>query len=117
MIGRPKEEEKMSKSVVERLWEVNPEAEIWWDSSPIIYDNWRKKMIDKAANKEEMTGWLDRLYNKDNSPGKNIFRGVTTNPPLSYNAIKDDPDYWTKWVDELIKKERCTDTEVGFWLT
>ena len=37
-----------SKSVIEKLWEVNPEAEIWWDSSPIIYDNWRAKMIQKV---------------------------------------------------------------------
>ena len=112
-----KEEEEMSKSVVERLWEVNPEAEIWWDSSPIIYENWRNKMMQKAANKEEMKIWLDRLYSKDNPPDKNIFRGVTTNPPLSYNAIKDDPDYWTKWVDSLISKERCTDAERVFWQT
>ena len=107
----------MSKSVIERLWEVNPEAEIWWDSSPIIYENWRNKMMQKAANKEEMKVWLDRLYSKDNPPEKNIFRGVTTNPPLSYNAIKDDPDYWTKWVDNLISKERCTDAEKVFWQT
>jgi transaldolase len=112
-----KEEEEMSKSVVERLWEVNPEAEIWWDSSPIIYENWRNKMMQKAANKEEMKVWLDRLYSKDNPPEKNIFRGVTTNPPLSYNAIKDDPEYWTKWVDNLISKERCTDAERVFWQT
>jgi hypothetical protein len=26
------------KSVVERLWEVNPDSEIWWDSSSLIYD-------------------------------------------------------------------------------
>jgi transaldolase len=107
----------MSKSVVERLWEVNPEAEIWWDSSPIIYENWRNKMLQKAVNKEEMKVWLDRLYSKDNPPEKNIFRGVTTNPPLSYNAIKDDPEYWTKWVDNLISKERCTDAERVFWQT
>ena len=112
-----KEEEEMSKSVVERLWEVNPEAEIRWDSSPIIYENWRNKMMQKAANKEEMKVWLDRLYSKDNPPEKNIFRGVTTNPPLSYNAIKDDPEYWTKWVDNLISKERCTDAERVFWQT
>jgi transaldolase len=107
----------MRKSVVERLWEVNPEAEIWWDSSPIIYENWRNKMMQKSVNKEEMKLWLDRLYSKDNPPEKNIFRGVTTNPPLSYNAIKDDPEYWTKWVDNLISKERCTDSETVFWQT
>lgn len=107
----------MRKSVVERLWEVNPEAEIWWDSSPIIYENWRKKMIEKASNKEEMAAWLDRLYSKNNRPLENLFRGVTTNPPLSYNAIKDDPAYWEKWVDDLIAKERCKDAEVVFWKT
>ena len=42
------------KSVIERLWEVNPEAEIWWDSSPIIYDSWRNKMIEQAPDKDEM---------------------------------------------------------------
>jgi transaldolase len=105
------------KSPIERLWEVNPEAEIWWDSSPVIYDNWRAKMIEKAANREEMKAWLDRFYHKDNVPGKNIFRGVTTNPPLSYNAIKDNPEYWTQWVDQLIAKDRCKDSEVVFWET
>ncbi|MBW1666684.1 MAG: transaldolase [Deltaproteobacteria bacterium] len=106
-----------SKSVIERLWEVNPEAEIWWDSSPLIYDNWRKKMIEQASDKEEMTAWLDRLYSENNNPEDNIFRGVTTNPPLSYNAIKDNPDYWSKWIDDRIGKDRCTDSEVVFWDT
>ena len=107
----------MSKSAVEKLWEVNPEAEIWWDSSPIIFEKWRQKMIEKAAHKEEMTAWLDRMYNKNNRPLDNLFRGVTTNPPLSYNAIKEDPGYWEQWVDSLIAKERCKDTEVVFWQT
>ena len=106
-----------SKSIVERLWEVNPEAEIWWDSSPLIYDNWRTKMLGQASDKKEMLAWLDRLYNKDNKPEDNIFRGVTTNPPLSYKAIKDNPDYWSKWVDDRIEKDRCTDAEVVFWDT
>lgn len=106
-----------SKSVVEKLWQVNPEAEIWWDSSPVIFDNWRSKMIREASDKDEMTAWLDRLYHKDNKPEENIFRGVTTNPPLSYNAIKDNPDYWSGWIDERIKKDNCKDTEVVFWDT
>jgi len=105
------------KSVVEKLWEVNPEAEIWWDSSPLVFDNWRTKMIQQASDKKQMTEWMDRMYHKDNKPGDNLFRGVTTNPPLSYAAIKDNPDYWAKWVDERIKKDRCTDSEVVFWDT
>ena len=50
------------KSVIEKFWEINPDSEIWWDSSLVIYDNWRKKMIDRASDKEEMQEWLDRLY-------------------------------------------------------
>jgi transaldolase len=106
-----------SKSVVEKLWEVNPESEIWWDSSPLIYDNWRTKMMNEASDKEQMRAWLDRLYSEDNKPEDNIFRGVTTNPPLSYKAIKDNPDYWSKWVDDRIEKDRCMDAEVVFWDT
>lgn len=106
-----------SKSVVEKFWEVNPESEIWWDSSPLIYENWRNKVLKEASDKEEMRSWLDRLYNKDNAPEDNLFRGVTTNPPLSYNAIKDDPEYWSNWIDERIQKDRCTDSEVIFWDT
>ena len=106
-----------SKSTVERLWEVQPKAEIWWDSSPLVFDNWRKKMIEKAADKSAMTAWLDRMFHPGNKPEDNLFRGVTTNPPLSYNAIKDNPDYWADWIDKCIRKDRCTDVEVVFWDT
>ena len=37
------------KSVVERLVELNPETEIWWDSSPLVYRNWKKEMLDSAG--------------------------------------------------------------------
>ena len=106
-----------SKSAVERLWEVQPEAEIWWDSSPLVFDNWRQKMIEQAADKPVMTAWIDRMFHPNNKPEDNLFRGVTTNPPLSYNAIKDNPGYWADWIDTQIKKDRCTDVEVVFWET
>ena len=105
------------KSVIERLWGVNPEAEIWWDSSPIIYDSWRNKMIEQAPDKDEMKEWLDRLYHKDNKPDENIFRGVTTNPPLSHKAINDNPDYWAGWIREQSKKESGKSAEAVFWDT
>ena len=105
------------KSVIERLWEVNPDAEIWWDSSPIIYDNWRNKIIEQAPDKDEMKEWLDRLYHKDNKPEENIFRGVTTNPPLSHKAINDNPDYWAGWIKEQSKKESGKSAEAIFWDT
>ncbi len=106
-----------TKSVVERLWEVNPESEIWWDSSPLIFDGWRQKMIDKAQNKEEMTEWLDRFYHEESDPESNLFRGVTTNPPLSHKAMQDDPNYWAGWIEDQMKVEKDKPAEVVFWDT
>ena len=105
------------KSVVERLWEVNPDSEIWWDSSPLIYDGWRQKMIDKAADKEQMKVWLDRFYNEGNDPEDNLFRGVTTNPPLSHKAMKANPNYWAGWIEDRMKVEGDKPAEVVFWDT
>ena len=105
------------KSVVEKLWEVNPDSEIWWDSSPLIYDGWRQKMIDKAADKERMKGWLDRFYSENNDPEENLFRGVTTNPPLSHKAIKADPNYWAQWIEDQMRVEKDKPAEVVFWDT
>jgi transaldolase len=106
-----------SKSTVEKLWEVEPKAEIWWDSSPLVFENWRRKMIAQATDKDAMSAWVDRLFHPENRPEENLFRGVTTNPPLSFNAIKDDPGYWAEWIDARIQKDRCTDVEVVFWDT
>jgi hypothetical protein len=33
--------EKMSeKGILEKLQEANMDAEIWWDSSPLVYRSW-----------------------------------------------------------------------------
>ncbi|MBM3120822.1 MAG: transaldolase, partial [Chloroflexi bacterium] len=94
----------MAESVLERLQSTNPDAEIWWDSSPLIFDWWVKKNVDAAAagRKKELEAQLKRLFVWDDM-GKSVFRGCTTNPPLSLTAIKTDPAMWEKWVDETIK--------------
>jgi transaldolase len=105
------------KSVLERLLEVQPKAELWWDSSPLVFDNWRRRMIEKSAEPAEMAAWLDRLYSPSNPPAENLFRGVTTNPRLSFSAVKDDPAYWSEWIDTLIRARRWRDAEAVFWET
>lgn len=105
------------KSVLEKLWDVEPKAELWWDSSPLVFASWRRKLIEKSADPAEMTAWLDRLYSPANLPTENLLRGVTTNPRLSFNAIKDDPVYWSGWIDAFIRARRCRDAEEVFWET
>lgn len=107
----------MKASVLEKLINVEPEAEIWWDSSPVVLANWRKEMIAQAEDGELMTAWLDRLFSESNKPCDNLFRGVTTNPPLSYNAIKDNPEYWKGWISGRLLDKGPGQVEDMFWET
>lgn len=106
-----------SKSAPQRLWEVNPDAEIWWDSSPLVYDNWRSSMLKQAANPDEMGRWLEQMVPAKKGPSAGLFRGVTTNPPLSLAAIKDNPAYWAEWIGNLAKQGRTRDVEGVYWET
>jgi transaldolase len=104
------------RNLLEKLVEISPGMEIWWDSSPVIFDSWCRKMIDKAGpeNRDIMQGQFDRMYDKK-SPEKQLFRGVTTNPPLSLQAIQDDPPYWENVAKEIIAQNSEIDTESLFW--
>jgi transaldolase len=93
----------MNESVLERLTQVHPDMEIWWDSSPLVFESWVKKMVDSAppAKKTLLEEQLNRIYVLDD-PAKSLIRGCTTNPPLSLGAVKSDPDMWNPWIDNMI---------------
>jgi transaldolase len=104
------------RNLLEKLVEVSPGMEIWWDSSPVIFKNWCRKMLDKAeaADRETLQRQFDRMYDSSN-PQSQLFRGVTTNPPLSLQAIQDDPAYWEKVTKEIIAENPGIDAESLFW--
>jgi len=54
------------------------------------------------------------MYDED-LPEKQLFRGVTTNPPLSLQAIQDDPPYWQGVARKIIAEHPDIDTETLFW--
>ena len=105
------------KNLLEKLVEVSPGMEIWWDSSPVIFNNWCRKMLDKVEpeNQEIMQRQFDRMYDP-NASETQLFRGVTTNPPLSLQAIQDDPPYWEGVAKTIIAENPGIDTETLFWL-
>jgi transaldolase len=108
----------MKKSPLERLMETHPGVEIWWDSSPLIYASWSEGMVKRAPphRAEDLREQLRRLYDPQH-PKEALFRGVTTNPPLSLNVIKRQESYVAQIVDDLIEKNPCVDKEALFWLT
>ena len=104
------------KNLLEKLVDISPGMEIWWDSSPVIFNNWCRKTLDNAApeDREIMQRQFDRMYN-ESAPETQLFRGVTTNPALSLQAIQDDPDYWKRVAREIIAENPGIDKENLFW--
>ncbi len=67
----------MNESVLDRLVKVDPDLEIWWDSSPLVFKPWVKKMVDDApaAKKAIVEEQLNRIYVADD-PAKSMIRVV-----------------------------------------
>lgn len=104
------------RNFFERLVDLSPGMEIWWDSSPVIFENWCKKLLEKADpnDRDLLTAQFNRMYDPDNPMGQ-LFRGVTTNPPLSLQAIQDDPAYWEKVAKNILAENPDLDKEGLFW--
>lgn len=90
-------------SIFEKIQQVNPEAEIWWDSSPLLYMDWAKELVESTKDeqkKEKVTKTLDRFYNPD-SPEQSFFRGVTTNPLLSLDVLNCHTQMWASFTKKM----------------
>jgi transaldolase len=109
----------VTKHVLEQLAETNPEAEIWWDSSPLIFPSWKAETLAKAPadKREDWEAQLTRFYDQVaiDAEGTMGFRGVTTNPPLSLQAIKLDPEGWAKHIKEIAASHPAMDYEQVYW--
>ena len=108
----------MIESAVERLSKTHPDLEIWWDSSPLVYNQWVRKIVNTADSlrKSMLEEQLARLYNTE-APGQSIFRGCTTNPPLSWQAVQSDLEFWSGWIDNLIRTNSGLALKDLTWMT
>jgi transaldolase len=112
------DKETVAGSAVERLAAVHPGTEIWWDSSPLVYETWRENMLEAAApdERDELEAALLRLWDPSH-PEATLFRGVTTNPPLSLAAMRDDPQRWATWIRSYRATHPEANDEEMFWAT
>ncbi len=108
----------MIESPVERLAKTHPDLEIWWDSSPLVYNQWVQKMVNTAEpqRKPVLEEQLARLYNHV-APAQSVSRGCTTNPPLSWQAVQANPEFWSNWIDDKIQSTPAATLEELTWLT
>ena len=111
----------MGQHILEKLAATNPDCEIWWDSSPLVYENWKRGVL-AAAPAEKKAEWqaqLTRLFDPAHvaETGEMGFGGVTTNPPLSLQAIQNDPAFWMEEIQRIAAADPQADVETVYWRT
>jgi len=91
------------KSAMQRLAESSEDIELWWDSSPLIFDYWAGKMVEKASSdeKEILKKQLRILFDSQN-PVDTLFSGVTTNPRLTRKVLDLIPEVVNPIIDKMI---------------
>jgi transaldolase len=106
----------VEKSPMERMNEASENTEIWWDSSPLIFESWKHKRIKSKPlqKRDEEEELLDRYY-ISGRPMEQLFMGVTTNPPLSGAVIKDDPGFWRELSIEIKRRNPGFSTHQVWW--
>ncbi|OQY26198.1 MAG: hypothetical protein B6I38_11695 [Anaerolineaceae bacterium 4572_5.1] len=81
----------MIESPIERLLKTNPDMEIWWDSSPLVFEAWVQKMLNEAASDQRSA--------------------------FSLQAVESDPEFWNGWIDDLIRSHPDASRKELFWMT
>lgn len=91
-------------NALQRLKALNPEAEVWWDSSPLVYPNFQLDYPKTAPETERayIQEQLDSIF-LGNPPEKWVMDGCTTNPPLSWAVLKQRKEEWAKIITEKRK--------------
>ena len=111
----------MALHVLEKLAATNPDCEVWWDSSPLVYESWKAAVLAKAPvdKRTEWSAQLSRLFNAHDVRDRGVmgFGGATTNPPLSLQAIQNDPAFWTGEIRRIAAQNPGADVEQVYWLT
>ena len=101
-----------------RITNLNPETEIWWDSSPLIWPNFKEDFAQSSAVPEDEKKWFrDELEGMffDAPAGEWIFDGCTTNPPLSWAVLKTRKEEWKNIITEKRKAYKGK-SKYGFFI-
>ncbi|MGB9782345.1 MAG: transaldolase family protein [Moorellaceae bacterium] len=101
------------ESAMERLAQTSETMELWWDANPLIYEAWCARVLEAAPAdlKEQLRAQLKRLWDEKLDPGDWVFKGVTTNPPLTKAVFEYCKDEGFSLLKEIHR--RCPSLSAG----
>jgi len=84
---------------LEQLARCNDDTEVWWDSSPLIFSQWREETLLKQAEgeRDEWRQQIDAFFHPAGEP-YGYLRGSTTNQPLTLQALEIFWPAWREWI-------------------
>ncbi|MFA5513709.1 MAG: transaldolase family protein [Sphaerochaetaceae bacterium] len=88
------------------IQKLSDQTEIWWDSSPVVWPNFKEDMKKYPGLTESEKKWLDAELDGMffDAPVNNwVYRGCTTNPPLSWDVLKIRKAEWAEIIKEVRK--------------
>jgi len=102
---------------MERLSKTSDKIELWWDSNPLVYERWCQSFLESVDDeiKELIKVQLKKLWDENEDPSNWVFKGVTTNPPLTKAVFDILGDEWTPIIKDLIKLNPALDHKQITW--
>jgi transaldolase len=101
-------------NAVERLAQTSPDLEIWWDSSPLVYESWLggpgKPHADAGLFLTDVAGPGLPVF----SPQSNL-QGATTNQPLTWQVVDGNPGPWADFVRAQVATEPGISVKEAMW--
>lgn len=99
---------------VKKLMDTSQDLEVWWDSSPLIYQDW-------VGGLKEATQSCGLFQVQNTASGsvqfgsESLLCGSTTNQPLTWHVIEKDPDCWGSWLEAQDVTARALDVNDAMW--
>lgn len=82
---------------VKKLIELSPQMEIWWDSSPLIYEEWIRD-VGQAYRDLGLFQLAKTQAGATCFTPASLLHGATTNQPLTWQVLERQPERWSKWL-------------------
>ena len=102
------------RNLVQELINTSANLEVWWDSSPLIYEEWVQAAGQDVAAMElfdvDAAGAGASPFRADS-----LLQGSTTNQPLTWQVIERDPAPWAAWLQAQRKAEPELDANEAMW--
>jgi transaldolase len=101
-------------NAVKRLADTGPNLEVWWDSSPLIYESWLAGPGKPHAN-------ADLFVTSGAGPDlprflpESVLQGSTTNQPLTWQVIDGSPGPWAEFVQAQVSREPGISAKEAMW--